>query len=98
MWMILRAVISHLSYSQVQTSASVCLFVMLVALPGKDADKIRGEHPSILFIDEACFIENGGEAFDVARASRVPKILVVSSAAPSWFYRLTKNALPEPLS
>jgi hypothetical protein len=71
---------------------------MLVALPGKDPDKIRGEHPSILFMDEACFIENGGEAFDVALASRVPKVLVVSSAAPSWMRRLTKNAIPEPLS
>ena len=68
-----------------------------MALPGKDPDKIRGEHPSILLLDEACFIENGGEAFDVALASRVPKALVVSSAAPSWMRRLTKNAIPEPL-
>jgi hypothetical protein len=67
---------------------------MLVALPGKDPDKIRGEHPSILFMDEACFIENGGEAFDVALASRVPKVLLVSTAAPSWLRRLTKNATP----
>jgi hypothetical protein len=71
---------------------------MLVALPGKDPDKIRGEHPSILFMNEACFIENGGEEFDVALASRVPKVLVVSSAAPSWMRRLTKSAIPEPLS
>lgn len=69
----------------------------LVALPGKDPDKIRSEHPSILVIDEACFIENGGEAFDVAISSRVPKVIVISSAAPSWFRRMTKDAKPVPL-
>lgn len=69
----------------------------LIALPGKDPDKIRSEHPSILVIDEACFIENGGEAFDIAISSRVPKVLVISSAAPSWFRRLTKDARPIPL-
>jgi len=69
----------------------------LIALPGKDPDKIRSEHPSILVIDEACFIENGGEAFDIAISSKVPKVIVVSSAAPSWFRRLTKDARPIPL-
>jgi hypothetical protein len=69
----------------------------LIALPGKDPDKIRSEHPSILVIDEACFIENGGEAFDIAISSKVPKVIVISSAAPSWFRRLTKDARPIPL-
>lgn len=69
----------------------------IIALPGKDPDKIRSEHPSILVIDEACFIENGGEAFDIAIASKVPKVIVISSAAPSWFRRLTKDAHPVPL-
>jgi hypothetical protein len=48
-------------------------------------------------MDEACFIENGGEAFDVAVSSRVAergKVLVISSAAPSWFRRMTKPAVP----
>lgn len=66
----------------------------LLSLPGKDPDKIRSEHPSILMMDEACFIEHGGEAYDVALATRVPKIVVVSSAAPSWFRDLTKDAVP----
>jgi hypothetical protein len=64
----------------------------IVALPGKDPNKIRGEHPSILLMDEAAFIENGAEAFDVAISSRVPKVIVVSSQAPSWFYDITKTA------
>lgn len=68
-----------------------------IALPGKDPDKIRSLHPARLLMDEACFIENGAEAFDVAISSKVPKVKVVSSAAPSWFRRLTKPALPEPL-
>jgi hypothetical protein len=35
---------------------------------------------------------------DIALASRVPKVLLVSTAAPSWLRRLTKNAVPEPLN
>jgi len=70
----------------------------IIALPGKDPDVIRSSHPSILVLDEACFMERGGEAFDIALASRVPKILLVSTATPSWLRRLTKNAVPEPLS
>jgi hypothetical protein len=68
---------------------------LLIALPGKDPNVIRSEHPTLLVVDEACFIENGGEAFDIALASRVPKVLLVSTAAPSWLRRLTKNAVPE---
>lgn len=69
-----------------------------VALPGKDPDKIRSLHPGRLTIDEACFVESGGEAFDVAISSKVPKVKVVSSAAPSWFRRLTKPAVGEALA
>lgn len=65
----------------------------IVALPGKDPNKIRGEHPSILLMDEAAFIENGAEAFDVAISSRVPKVVVISSQAPGWFYQITKTSI-----
>jgi hypothetical protein len=68
-----------------------------IALPGKDPNKIRSLHPSRLIIDEAAFIENGGEAFDVAISSKVPKVKVISSAAPGWFYNLTRPALAEEL-
>lgn len=70
---------------------------IIIALPGKDPDKVRSEHPTIVLFDEACFIEQGGEAFDIALASRVPKVLLISTAAPSWLRRITKNALPEAL-
>jgi hypothetical protein len=70
---------------------------VLLALPGKDPSKIRGEHPTIVVMDEAAFIQEGAEAFDVAVSSRVPRMLVVSSAAPGWFRRLTKPALPIPI-
>jgi hypothetical protein len=69
----------------------------VIALPGKDPSKIRGEHPTVLMIDEANFIEHGAEAFDVALASRVPKIFLVSSAAPSWLEKIAKVARPEAL-
>ena len=71
---------------------------ILTALPGKDPEKVRSEHPTVLVIDEACFMANGGEAFDVAIASKVPRVLVISSAAPSWFRNITKNAVPEELN
>lgn len=70
---------------------------MCLALPGKDPNKIRSEHPTIVVMDEANFIENGGEALDVALASRVPKILLISTAAPSWLRRVTKTAVAEDL-
>ena len=70
---------------------------MCLALPGKDPNKIRSEHPTIVVMDEANFIENGGEALDVALASLVPKILLISTAAPSWLRRVTKTAVPEDL-
>jgi hypothetical protein len=68
---------------------------ILLALPGKDPDVIRSHHPTVLLMDEACFIENGGEAFDVALASRVPWVRLISTAAPSWIRRITKVALAE---
>jgi hypothetical protein len=64
------------------------------ALPGKDPDKIRSLHPARLIMDEAAFIENGAEAFDVAISSKVPKVKVISSAAPGWFYNITKTGVP----
>jgi hypothetical protein len=66
----------------------------LIALPGKDPDRIRSEHPTIVILDEAAFIENGAESFDIALASRVPKMACISSASPGWFRRLTKDARP----
>lgn len=67
----------------------------LEAIPGKDPDRIRSEHPTILWIDEACFIDKGNEAYDVGISTRVPLLRVVSSAAPSWFRDLTEPAIPE---
>jgi hypothetical protein len=57
---------------------------VLLALPGKDPDVIRSHHPTVLVMDEAAYIEQGGEAFDVALASRVPWVRLISTAAPSW--------------
>ena len=67
----------------------------LEALPGKDPDKIRSAHPTIVMMDEACFNEEGAEAFDNAVSTKPLKLLVVSSAAPSWFRDLTEVAMPE---
>ena len=82
------------SYDRLQFAAGG----QCIALPGKDPNVIRALHPARLLIDEACFIENGGEAFDVAISSRVPKVKVISSAAPSWFRDISRDAVPEPLN
>jgi hypothetical protein len=37
-------------------------------------------------------------SLDIALASRVPKVLLVSTAAPSWIRRLTKNAVSVPVN
>jgi hypothetical protein len=70
---------------------------VLIALPGKDPDRIRSEHPTIVIIDEAAFLENGGESFDVALSSRVPRMMCISSASPGWFHQITKGARSIPL-
>jgi hypothetical protein len=69
----------------------------VLALPGKDPDKIRSEHPTIVVFDEAAHIERGAEAFGVAVLTRVPKLLGISTAAPSWYRDITRDALPIPL-
>lgn len=65
----------------------------LWALPGKDPDKVRSEHPTVLVLDEAAFIERGGEAYDVGLSTRVPKLVAVTSANPGWFRNLTRPAV-----
>lgn len=67
---------------------------LLDALPGKNPDKIRSEHPALVFMDECCFNEQGDAAYDNAVSTRPTKLVAVSSAAPSWFEELTKCAVP----
>ena len=55
----------------------------IIGIPG-GGDQIRSYHPWGLFMDEAAFMPEAGEAYDHA----VPvcqKIVVVSSAGPRWF-------------
>lgn len=65
---------------------------VIYALPGKDPDKIRGFHPSVVFFDEAADMESFGEAFDIALAARPLKIVAISSAKPGDFEELTRVA------
>lgn len=73
----------------------------LEALPGKNPDKIRSEHPTIVVMDEAAFNEHGIEAYGNAVSTRPKKLLAFSSAAPGWFFDLMEPAvdieLPEKL-
>src|SRR3990167_4917988 len=62
------------------------------ALPGKDEQKIRSEHPSIIIFDEAAFIERFGLAMDIALSTRVPKIFALTSANPGDFREFTREA------
>jgi len=64
----------------------------LEALPGKNPDKIRSEHPTIVMMDEAAHNPNGGEAYGNAISTRPQKLVAVSSAAPGWFFDLADSA------
>jgi len=69
----------------------------LMALPGKNPDKIRSEHPAIVMMDEIAFNEHGAEAYANAIATRPKKLLAVSSANAGWFFEFIEKAEPEPL-
>lgn len=83
-----RAVFGH-AHSRTLNSNHECL-----GLDERGVRTIRSEHPSRLIMEEAALIENVGEAFDIAISSKVPKVKVISSAAPGWFYNVTKHAQP----
>jgi hypothetical protein len=70
----------------------------LIALPGKDPDKIRGYHPTIVMFDEAAFIDRFAEAFSATLFTKAKKILAVTTANPGDFREMTRNWVPEPLS
>jgi hypothetical protein len=69
---------------------------VLVALPGKNPDRIQKDHPTIVFFDEACIIERFAKAYGVALAARPLKIVAISSAKSREFRELTKPAVPVP--
>ena len=66
----------------------------LEALPGKNPDRIRSEHPTIVFMDEAAFNEYGNEAYGNALSTRPVKLVAITSAAPGWFYDMIDCAEP----
>lgn len=70
-------------YDQADGSLEFAHGSRIIGIPG-GADQVRSYHPWGLLQDEAAFMPEAGEAYDHA----VPvcqKILVVSSAGPSWF-------------
>lgn len=67
---------------------------VLEALPGKNPDKIRSEHPTIVFMDEAAFNEHGLEAYGNAVSTRPLKLVALTSANPGWFYDMIDCAVP----
>jgi hypothetical protein len=67
------------------------------ALPGKNPDKIRSEHPTIVCMDECAFNPNGAEAYANALSTRPKNLLAFSSAYPGWFFDLIEGAVPIPL-
>jgi len=80
------------SYNQIELANDSSL----VALPGKDPDRIRKEHPTIVLFDEAAIIERFAESYGVALAARPLKIVAITSAKPGDFRNLTKKAKPVP--
>jgi len=62
----------------------------IVGIP-HGVDKIRSYHPTALFIDEAAFIPDAGQAYDEA-VSACQKIVVLSSANTGWFESVVISA------
>lgn len=62
-------------------------------MPGKNPDKIRSEHPTIVVMDEAAFNEHGVEAYGNAVSTRPKKLLALSSAALGWFFDMMSPAV-----
>lgn len=50
-----------------------------------DPDKIRSEHPTYYFLDEAAIVPNGLENISVAQATLCKGIKFLSSAKPGWY-------------
>jgi hypothetical protein len=69
---------------------------VLVALPGKDPDRIRKGHPTIVFFDEAAIIERFEESYGIALDARPVKIVAISSAKPGEFRKITEPARTVP--
>lgn len=65
----------------------------LEALPGKNPDKIRSEHPTIVCMDEVAFNPMAGEAYGNAVATRAKKLLAFSSAKAGWFFDTIRPAV-----
>lgn len=69
----------------------------LLALPGKDPDKIRGYHPWVIFFDEAAFIDRFAETYSAALFTKAKKILAVTTAHPGDFRDMTRTWVEEPV-
>lgn len=67
----------------------------LEALPGKNPDKIRSEHPTIVCMDEVAFNSAASQAYNNAVAARPKKLIAFSSAKPGWFFDTIRCAVPE---
>lgn len=65
----------------------------LEALPGKNPDKIRSEHPTIVCMDEVAFNPLASEAYGNAVSTRPRKLLAFSSAKPGWFFETIRHAV-----
>lgn len=62
-----------------------------VALTG-DPDNIRSEHPTIVILDEAAFMEAGEESYNTAVATKCLHLIVLSSAQAGWFEDMVETS------
>ena len=57
-------------------------------------NKIRSEHPTIVCFDEAAFMDEFEECFNVAAGAKPLHVWAVSSAAPGPFFDIFESASP----
>lgn len=64
-----------------------------IGIPG-DPDKVRSAHPSIFIMDEAAIIPQGEESLNVAKGTRCPKTIILSSAYPGFMEEVYQTTAP----
>jgi hypothetical protein len=67
----------------------------IIAIPG-DCEKIRSNHPTIIILDEAAFMDTGEASYNISVATRCLHLVMLSSANPGFFEDLSESGKPTP--
>lgn len=57
-------------------------------------DRLRSEHPTVVVLDEASIMVYCEQIYNIALATHAPKIILISSAKPGWFFETCESGTP----